>query len=97
MALTFTRTQRPSVIGDRKMVAGVVTFDSVYPTGGEDAAASLFGLKRLDHLIVNQPASRIAVWVPSTGKILLRTNISTEAVNGTDQSAVTVHVVAIGK
>lgn len=50
MAATVSVTYGPEVPGNRKVVHGTVTFDSSYPTGGEDVTLADLGLNRLDWL-----------------------------------------------
>lgn len=104
MALTFSETAgMRTVFGDRRVVKGIITFDSSYPLGGEPVTASLFQLKTLDWLEVEPvcgamgAASRLARWDSTNGTIELYTAISTEAADTSDQSTIVVHVTAYGK
>jgi len=88
--------------GRQKVVTGKFSFDSSYPTGGEDLSdifnqfLSVGGVSQLAGIIMEQPLSgaqtgkfqRIDY---STKKILLYTNASpaVEVANASDQSAIT--------
>lgn len=81
-----------------------VTFDSSYPTGGEDVAPLLAAANvgRAPHLSdVSQitffeqetkPGAHNVELDRSTGKLRLNTTLATEATNASDQSAVTMRV-----
>lgn len=80
-----------------KIVTGSVSFDSSYPTGGEDLADiwSQFKGGLLQSIIFDQPLSgaqtgKFAKVDKTTKKILLYTNASpaVEVANASDQSAI---------
>ena len=81
----------PEVPGSRKEVLGTITFDSSYPTGGEEFTPAEFGLNRLDWLDLNNGQGYVPVWDGSTSapKVLMyRQGASagalTQTPNGTD-------------
>ena len=93
----------PEVPGSRKEVLGVITFDSSYPTGGEDFTPAEFGLSRLDFLQVSGANGYVAVWDGSTSapKVLMfsqngSTGALTQAANGANLSTVTARFRAVG-
>lgn len=84
-----------------KVVTGTMTFDSSYPTGGEDIAdiVNLFnnaaGVSRCEAVVFDQPligaqTGKFAKANLSTKKVLLYTNASpaVEVANASDQSAI---------
>lgn len=86
-----------------------VTFDDSYPntggTVGEPFDADMVNLDRIDAVIVaagSTVATKHAVWTPSTQCLRLYvedavTGISAEAANASDQSAVTITAIVVGK
>lgn len=109
MALTFTADTDPItaakvwVQGDKKVVSGLVTFDSSYPTGGEAYTAALFGFDQVLHHVevegvtLTGSGGRLIVNDHANKKLKLFTAMSTEAANASDQSAVTARVTAYGE
>lgn len=103
MALSVTINDR-DVWGSHQVRFATVTFDSSYPTGGEIPTAADFQLAEIKNLVVHSAddATYRPVYVPSTGAIKLyvedgTSGIEAEAANASDQSAVNVEVVVIGK
>jgi hypothetical protein len=93
-----------SVFGDRQVRFATVTLDASYPTGGEDVAAPLFNLSQINEVVIHSTsvATKRAVWDRATSKIKLFvedavTGIEAEAANASNQSAVTVQVMVVGK
>ncbi len=93
----------PEVPGSRKEVLGTITFDSSYPTGGEEFTPAEFGLNRLDWLDLNNGQGYVPVWDGSTSapKVLMyRQGASAGALvqttNAADLSAITVRFRATG-
>lgn len=104
MALTIVRDQDPltkgqvHTLGDLLMVHGTIQFDNSYPTNGEAVVASDFRLRRdLIDLMVFPTGGEIPVFDKANSKIKLFTADGTEAANASDQSAVTIRYVAIGR
>jgi hypothetical protein len=103
MALTATINDR-DVFGSHQVRFATVTFDNSYPTGGEIPTAALFELQEIKNLVVHSAddAKYRPVHVPATGAIKLyvedgTSGIEAEAANASDQSAVNVEVMVIGK
>lgn len=99
MPLVFTERTR-DVVGSRRRVAGSLTFDNSYPTGGESYDASIFGLSLLDEVFVAAfPAAgaKLVAHDVTNKKVKVFTAISTEAAASSDQSTVVVDVMAFGK
>lgn len=110
MALTFTQPAdavRPyHIIGDLKLVAKKVTFDDSYPTNGEAISPSDFGLAKIIWVQVNAMSDVVTKhvrWSEAAGahKLVVyvedgTSGISAEAANGSDQSAVSVHLLVFG-
>ena len=82
----------------RKVVSGLLTFDSSYPTGGEDVSeiASFFRGGVADAIVFEQLSNRIVTYDKSAKKALLYTALSTEAANASNQSTIAVRFIAIG-
>lgn len=106
MALTFTprvdqiNQKAPNIIGDLKMWIGTITFDSSYPTNGELISKSDVGFDVAVDAVIGLTeiaGSRLAVWDPANKKIKLFTAIGAEAANASNQSAVVVNAVVIGR
>jgi hypothetical protein len=98
MATVTRRTEVPLSEQDRWLVIADYAFDSSYPTGGEQLAASDFGLGAIEHVTAEQPAAgtRIVAFDPATQKVKLFTALSTEAANASDQSAIGCRLLVIG-
>jgi hypothetical protein len=96
MALTVAKTLR-TVIGNKKLHAGTITFDATYPAGGEAVTAADLGLRHLDLLTVTARNTELTpLYLKTTGKIKLTVG-STGVENATaDQSACIVDFQAIG-
>lgn len=104
MALTVTRDKDPltngdfHVIGDLHWRHGTITFDSSYPTGGEAVTAADFGFgSQLIELLVFPTGAEVPVFDKTNKKVLLYTADGTQAANTSDQSAVVVRYMAIGR
>lgn len=101
MALTVNITPDPvtggdaNSVGDHFEIRGTLDFDSSYPTGGEAIAASDFGgYYVLLDLWVEATGAEVPKYDPDNEKVLLYTADGTEAVNASDQSAVSVRFLA---
>ncbi len=80
---------------------GVVTFDNSYPTGGEtfDLTTASGGegvFKEVVQVVPSPLSNRIVTYDRTNKKLLLHTALGTEAANASDQSSITVRVVAFG-
>ena len=97
MALSFEHGPR-FVAGDKRFHIAEVTFDSSYPTGGEQVTAADFGLKNLDYAFVTSPkaSGHSFYYDQDTRKILGYTSSGTEISSGTSISTNKVQVLAIG-
>ena len=103
MAASTSITYGPEVPGNRKIVIGVITFDSSYATGGEAVTLAQLGLQRLDWLELNAGIGYLPTWDGSTTtpKVLLyrqtaATGAFVEVPSTTDMSATTVRFRATG-
>ena len=109
MALTVTERSvvwggGPASKEPKNLVAATVLFDSSYPTGGEAISVADFpSLGSLDEIIVGSSnvATKNAVWDKANSKLKLviedgTSGVEAEAGSTSDQSAVTVTVMAIG-
>lgn len=76
---------------------GLLTFDSSYPTGGEAVTASTFGFNTLIDLHVFPTGGETPVFDKANSKVLLYTADGTQATNASDQSAIAVRYMAIGR
>lgn len=95
------------VPGSRRQTVALVTFDSSYPTGGESVSAASLGLNFIDFVAANNassstgPTALDSVPVKQTdGSYKLRLHTSStgaEVANASDQSAVTVEILAVGR
>lgn len=103
MALTVTILDRFVVAAeaeaDLALVTADVQFDNSYPTGGEPLTASDLGIASVRQLDARQKGvgNRICEYDYANSKLKLYTALGTEAANGSDQSAITVRVFAIGR
>ena len=95
MALTVAQKQVLN-LGSAKGTISTITFDSSYPTGGEDLTAADLGLTQVFGII---PMLGIGGYtfsfVQSTGK-LLAYNGTTQIANAANLSTVVVDILAIG-
>lgn len=111
MAVTAASRDLEGVVsapaGARRIAEALVTFDASYPTGGEVVTPSLFALNQIDFIVANTassstgPTALECVPVKQTdGSYKLRLHTSStgaEVANASDQSLVTVEVLAIGR
>jgi hypothetical protein len=110
MALTFTKLPSADPYlrlgrGDTVLWVGTITFDNSYPTNGEAIAASDFGLDSITFVSVNAaatPVTKFVRWDEANSKLIVFiedsiSGISAEAGNATDQSAVKVAVMVVGR
>lgn len=84
-------------MGDKRVHAYGITFDNSYPTGGEAVTAGLVGLNTIQFVIPLVNGANFSVWDRTNSKLLIYTADGVEAANASDQSAVTVEAVFIGK
>lgn len=103
MAASVSISYGPDVPGSRKVVIGVITFDSSYATGGEGVTLAQLGLTRLDWLELNAGVGYLPTWDGSTTtpKVLLyrqtaATGAFVEVPSTTDMSTTTVRFMAYG-
>lgn len=96
MALSFTEHAQ-WIAGDKQFVAGEITFDSSYPTGGEAVASSISPhLEQVTSVLAFPSGAEVPVWDNANDKLLLYTADGTEATNTSDQSGVSVFALLIG-
>tara|TARA_B100001939_G_scaffold347259_1_gene368315 strand:- start:371 stop:679 length:309 start_codon:yes stop_codon:yes gene_type:complete len=102
MAIAISNEDR-TVMGDRVVIFATVTFDNIYPTGGEAIAASDFsGLNQIDFIqcsapsIDDQPINGV-VYVRSTGKLMVIDAAGAQEGNSTDLSSTTMDIIVFGK
>lgn len=65
MALTFTLDDR-QLVGNKRQVAGTVTFDSSYATGGETFTAADLGLSSITDVSIEDASGYNIFWNRST-------------------------------
>lgn len=95
MALTNTISKK-RVPGNRREVVVSITFDSSYPTGGEDFVPStVFGLGTIDYMLFTPRDGRTFNVNTANTKLLAYAGAA-EVANLTDLSAVTITAVAVG-
>jgi len=104
--LAFTPQADPSTadrlfeVGDRRMAIGLVPFSTGYPTGGEPLTAAYFGLDTQLDTVVPQPdaaGSRLPMYDSANKKLKLFTAVGTEAAAASNQTGISIPVVAVGK
>jgi len=105
MAASSSITLASEVPGTRREVRGTVTFDSSYPTGGENVTLAQLGLTRLDWLTVNTTDGHVPAWDGSTSAPKIKLFWVDTTTDGapleelpatTDASAVVVRFHAVG-
>lgn len=103
MAASVSIVTGPEVPGNRKMVSGVITLDSSYPTGGEAVTLAQLGLSRLDFLCLTAGVGYLPTWDGSVSapKVLVyrqtaATGALAEVPNTTDMSTTTIRFLAYG-
>jgi hypothetical protein len=95
MAVSFVGVR--TIMGNKRVAIGTVTFDSSYPTGGEDVNPDIFGMGTVEVVVPNDETSGRSVrWNSGTKKLQVYTAIGTEATNASDQSATKATVFAVG-
>jgi hypothetical protein len=97
MPLTISVVKRPAMPAGKAVIADV-TFDSSYDAGGESLTASDLGLLNIEYLEAHQKGvgNRICQYDYANSKLRLYTALGTEATTGSNQSAITVRIFAIG-
>lgn len=95
MALTIRR-KHVGTIGNLLLSIVDVTFDNAYPTGGEPLEPGSLGLTNPFAVTVGGTGGEVAVYDSVNRKLKLFTGDGVEAVSLSDQSGVTVTVVAFG-
>ena len=79
-----------------KTVAGTLTFDSSYPTGGESITDITGQFKEVFAVFFEDLSNRIVTFDKTNNKALVYTALGTEAANTSDQSSIAVRFLAIG-
>ncbi len=102
MGLAFSN-QKPNTNGKFKQTITTVTFDSVYPSGGEAISPADLGLSVIDHVSINitsigATTGNVAyvAYVPSTGKLKVYDEAHAEVTASDDLSTLVVQIVANG-
>lgn len=97
MALTYTEVHR-SVHGMQRVWEGLITFDNSYPTGGEVIDPAQLGMSTVESVSLTPTAgTRLFSWNQTTRAIQVFTALSTEAANASDQSTISIRVLAFGR
>lgn len=110
MALTIAKYTTPDPLlrlgrGDVVLWVGKITFDNSYPTGGEAVAASDFDLDSIIFLApagLSNVATKLVLADQANSKLLIYvedaiSGIQAQASNASDQSAVSVDIMVIGR
>lgn len=98
MALTITTRLTDTTLKGATLKAVSIAFDSSYPTGGEAIVAADLGLdSAIDIFIPAVNGANFAVYDRTNGKLLLYTADGTEASASSDQSAVSVDAIVLGR
>lgn len=99
MANSIAVTSR-NIEGTSAVTYGTITFSGTYATGGEAVAAGALGLQKVAgiELDVNSltTAANLAVYVPTTAKVILAVPAGTQVANGASLTGVTATFRAIG-
>jgi hypothetical protein len=101
MAVTLSN-QDFSVIGDKRVTRGQITFDNSYPTGGEVITTQQVGLANILNMIIENPVSstpttRMCTFDNTNLKFMLFTSSDgLQIANGTDVSAFSARFEAVG-
>lgn len=97
MALTFTKTDA-GVFGDQKYWQGKVTFDSVYPTGGEAYTPEDFEMGQVRTIVLTPVEIQYRViWDKANSTLMIVTDsLGSQVANGADMSATEVEVTVFG-
>lgn len=90
-------------LGNKRQTHGTITFDSSYLTGGEAIAAAAVGLGLIENLQLKQGEDGlVASWDRTNGTILLYDESGSDGAlsevgSGTNQSAVVLDFIAVGR
>lgn len=72
--MALTATQRlATVIGNKRLHAYRITFDSSYPTGGETLSPGLVGMATIEAVIPLVNGTEFFVWDRTNAKLLVYT------------------------
>lgn len=97
MALTVAQVGNTAVMGNLKAVVADITFDSSYPTGGEDLNPSTLGLSFVRFLVSDGSEGYNLVYDYANSKLLAYgSTAGTEVANATNLSTVSCRVFAVG-
>lgn len=95
--MALTATQRvATVMGNKRVVVATITFDSSYPTGGEDLTPGIVGLNTVEAVMPVVNGAEFAVYDYPTKKLKLFTADGTEATNASNQSTIVVTALIFG-
>jgi|LSQX01.2.fsa_nt_gb hypothetical protein len=95
MGLTVSNLT-PIKFSNRRGAVADVTFDNSYPTDGEVLTPKQLGLNVIDYITVENIETYIFVYNRTNQKLKALTALGTEVTSGTNLSAVTVRVFAVG-
>lgn len=97
MALTVAQVGNTAVMGNLKAVVADITFDSSYPTGGEDLNPSTLGLSFVRFLVADGSEGYNLVYDYANSKLLAYgSTAGTEVAAATNLSTVSCRVFAVG-
>lgn len=97
MALTVAQVGRSTVFGNKKVTVADITFDSSYPTGGEDLNPSALGLAFVDFLVADGANGYNMVYDYANSKLkAYGSTAGTEVANATNLATVVCRVMAVG-
>jgi hypothetical protein len=102
LALTVASINKlfAAVPGAKKLIVAEITGDAAYATGGSAISADLFGLTKIDSFVPLSTSSLTveAKWDQANSKLkLATTSTGAEVGNGSDQSAVKIYALVIGR
>lgn len=95
MALTVKQVRRIKLGGANAVVADV-TFDTQYPTGGEDITPTQLGITALDTILAEKSGGYSFEYNHTTKKLIAYVAAGTEVVDTTDIHTVTARITVIG-
>lgn len=101
MAITLGTTQAGTLIryvdGNRKIVLVDITGDTSYPTGGSALTPAQLGLRRVEYADTPQAVGGVSFTYDRTNNKVLSFTGGTQTTNATNQSAISVRMMFIGK
>lgn len=95
MALTATVRRKDTLGNSFRAIVAELTFDSSYPTGGENLTPAQLGLSRVEVFFPEQ-GSGYTIQYDRTNSKLKAFSAGAEVANGTDLSTVVVRALVLG-